>query len=51
MDTSTPIRVVVLDDHALLREGVRATLARELDIVLVGEGSAGEHLEPLLVRH
>ena len=51
MDSPAPIRVVVLDDHALLREGVRSTLAREPDIVLVGEGSTGEHLELLLARH
>jgi DNA-binding NarL/FixJ family response regulator len=30
-----------VDDHAFLREGVRALLAREADIVVVGEGKDG----------
>ncbi|WP_406677410.1 response regulator [Neomoorella carbonis] len=39
------IRVVLVDDHAVVREGLRALLAREKDIEVVGEtGSAAELL-------
>ena len=35
------IRVVVADDHALVRDGLRAVLAREPDIATVGEAADG----------
>jgi NarL family two-component system response regulator LiaR len=35
------IRVVIADDHALLREGIRALLSRESDIEVVGEAPDG----------
>lgn len=42
---STPIRVLVADGHALLREGVAALLAAQPDLQLVAEaGDAGEAL-------
>jgi DNA-binding NarL/FixJ family response regulator len=37
----TPITVLMVDDHPLLREGVAGVLAREHDIVLVGEAANG----------
>ncbi len=40
-----PVRVLVVDDHALLRSGVAALLARQPDIVVAGE--AGDGLEGL----
>ena len=41
-----PIRVVIVDDHPLWREGVIATLQTENDILVVGEGgTANEALE------
>lgn len=36
------IKVVVADDHAIVREGVRMILAREQDIVVVGEAGDGQ---------
>lgn len=36
-----PIRVVIADDHALLREGTRELLDREDDIIVVGEAADG----------
>lgn len=33
----TPVRVVVVDDHIVFREGVRALLSREAGIEVVGE--------------
>jgi two-component system, NarL family, response regulator LiaR len=37
-----PIRVVVVDDHDLLREGVVSCLSGHGDIAVVGEASTGE---------
>ena len=42
MSLSPSIRIVVADDHALFREGVRQFLAMEQDFVVVGEASDGE---------
>jgi len=36
------IKVIVADDHAIVREGVRMILAREPDIEVVGEAADGE---------
>ncbi len=38
---TTKIRVVIADDHAILREGVRALLQLQPDIEVVGEASSG----------
>jgi DNA-binding NarL/FixJ family response regulator len=38
---SAPIRVVIADDHLLVREGLRSILAVVDDILLVGEASDG----------
>ena len=37
----TPIRVLIADDHALLRSGLRALLSSQPDMVVVGEASDG----------
>jgi DNA-binding NarL/FixJ family response regulator len=39
--TTRPIRVLLADDHALFRDGVRALLAHEPDIEVVGEVEDG----------
>jgi NarL family two-component system response regulator LiaR len=39
--TQTPIRVLIVDDHALVRKGTRALLATERDIEVVGEADNG----------
>jgi DNA-binding NarL/FixJ family response regulator len=38
---SSPIRILVVDDHPLLREGVSAILEDSLDMVVVGEACDG----------
>lgn len=38
---STGIRVVIADDHTIVREGLRALLSSEADITVVGEASDG----------
>jgi two-component system, NarL family, response regulator LiaR len=40
METN-PIRVLLTDDHAIVRKGVRALLATERDIQVVGEACSG----------
>jgi two-component system, NarL family, response regulator NreC len=37
-----PVRILLVDDHALLRAGLRALLATEPDIMVVGEAGTGE---------
>ncbi|MBC8100701.1 MAG: response regulator transcription factor [Armatimonadetes bacterium] len=39
---SVPIRVLIADDHAFVRMGVKALLATEPDIAVVGEATDGE---------
>lgn len=38
----SPIRVLLVDDHPLLREGVKQMLGEERDIEVVGEAESGE---------
>ena len=39
---TNPIRVLLTDDHAIVRKGVRALLATERDIQVVGEAGSGK---------
>lgn len=41
MPLPTPIRLLVVDDHPLMREGIAAVLQRQGDMVLAGEASNG----------
>lgn len=36
-----PIRILLVDDHVLLREGVRAVVSTQPDMTIVGEASGG----------
>lgn len=38
----TPIRVVLVDDHSLMRQGISTILSAQADIEVVGEASSGE---------
>lgn len=40
--SENPIRVLIADDHAIVRKGIRAVLALEPDIVIVGETADGK---------
>ena len=44
------IRVVLAEDHALMRDAVKLVLEEEEDVVLVGEVANGNELLPLLKR-
>jgi len=41
MNSSSPIRILTVDDHPMLREGIAAVLAIEPDMVLVAEAANG----------
>jgi DNA-binding NarL/FixJ family response regulator len=45
-----PIRVLVVDDHALVRAGFQSILSDEADIEVVGEATDGEEAVALAVR-
>ena len=45
-----PIRVLVVDDHALVRAGFHSILSGEADIEVVGEATDGEEAVALAVR-
>jgi DNA-binding NarL/FixJ family response regulator len=40
-ETADPIRVLIVDDHALFRRGLEIVLAQEPDVVVVGEANDG----------
>lgn len=46
-----PITAVSIDDHPLIRTAIRSLLESQENIQLVGEGSAGEHVLPLVETH
>ncbi len=41
MTTETPIRVLVVDDHSVVREGIRHVLGEGADFRVVGEAGSG----------
>jgi len=41
MNTSSPIRVLCVDDHPLMREGIAAVIRNEPDMVLAAEATTG----------
>jgi DNA-binding NarL/FixJ family response regulator len=51
MNSPKPIRVISVDDHPLLREGIAAVIAGEQDIELVAEGASGEDAIRLFRAH
>jgi DNA-binding NarL/FixJ family response regulator len=42
MPANSPIRILVVDDHPLIREGIASVLAGETDMTLVAEASNGQ---------
>lgn len=49
-DVSTPIRVVLADDHALVRAGIRQYLERSDAIEVVGEADDGLQAQTVIAR-
>lgn len=46
-----PIRVVLADDHAVVRAGIRQFLERAKDIIVVAEADDGEQARALIQEH
>jgi len=46
----TPIKVVIADDHALFRDGLKKILSLEKDILVVGEAANGDEIGRALER-
>ena len=44
------VKVLLVDDHAILRQGVHALLAREPDLLVVGEAGDGEEALAAVAR-
>ena len=55
LETDAPIRVMLTDDHAVVREGYRRLLELEPDVAVVGEcpdaETARAQLEEMLAKH
>ncbi len=41
-ETASPLRLLLVDDHAIVREGLRTLLEQEEDFAVVGEADDGE---------
>ena len=48
---SEPVTVLLVDDHAMVRQGVRAFLETQPDIAVVAEASSGEEAMRLAAEH
>lgn len=42
MNTDRPITVLIVDDHAMLRDGVRSMIERQPDMAVAGEAGRGD---------
>ena len=49
--TADPITVLLVDDHAMVRQGVRAFLETQDDIAVVAEAGSGEEAVRLAAEH
>ena len=45
-----PIKVVIADDHALFRDGLKKILSLEKDILVVGEAANGDEIPRIIER-
>jgi len=50
-DGSVPIRILAVDDHALVRQGIAALVSTEPDLMLVGEAANGREAIQQFRKH
>jgi DNA-binding NarL/FixJ family response regulator len=48
---SDPIRVLLADDHAVVRAGIRQFLEQADDIIVIAEADNGDMARDLIARH
>lgn len=51
MPETTPIRILIADDHSVVREGLAAMIARRADMQVVAEAGDGQQAVELARRH
>lgn len=51
MNAKSPIRILTVDDHPVLREGIAAAIARQKDMLLVAEANDGKEAIELFRVH
>ena len=51
MGDGTPIRVLCVDDHPIVRKGIASLLANEPDVELVGEAASGKEAVEMFKRY
>ncbi|MBV8571387.1 MAG: response regulator transcription factor [Acidobacteriaceae bacterium] len=51
MDTDSPIRILSVDDHDLVRKGIAAVLATEADLILVAQAATSQEAILLYKQH
>ena len=51
MNAQSPIRILTVDDHPVLREGIAAAIARQKDMLLVAEANDGKEAIELFRVH
>src|SRR5688572_23135186 len=49
-DSATTIRILIVDDHPLLRDGVEAVVGGEADMAMVGQADSGEQAVEMFRR-
>lgn len=50
-DSSPTIRVMIIDDHKIVRQGLVALINTEADLTVVAEGSEGQQAVDLFAQH
>jgi DNA-binding NarL/FixJ family response regulator len=51
MSANSPIRILTVDDHPMLREGIAAAIRRQVDMLLVAEAQDGKEAVELFRAH
>jgi DNA-binding NarL/FixJ family response regulator len=47
---NSPVRIVIADDHAMLRQGLKSVLTEQPEVSVVGEAERVDDIAPLLKR-